>query len=223
VNTTCRAALFDLDGTLVDSIPLILESFVHTYRHFGIRVPDHAGLMSELGIPLRQVFQRLTDDRARVAEMIEVYRDFNLAAHDARIATFPGVADMLHGVRDRGLRVAIVTSKNRDGAWRGLRLVGLDAFVDALVSCDDVVRPKPDREPVDKALEMLGVAPQDAVFVGDAVHDIESGHRAGVTTVAALWGPFDRASFDHQPPDVWLEQPGDLLTWLDSVNGERRV
>ena len=219
MSPTVRAALFDLDGTLIDSIPLILDSFVHTFRHFGLPVPDRDALMRELGVPLRQSFGRMTGDPGRVAAMIDVYRDYNLAAHDARIAAFPGVLDLIHGVRARGVTVAVVTSKNRDGAWRGLRLVGLGECIDVLVSCDDVARPKPDREPVDRALERLGVAASEAVFVGDAVHDIESGRAAGVITAAALWGPFDRAAFDHQPPDVWLERPGDLLAWLDRASG----
>jgi pyrophosphatase PpaX len=223
MNPTIRAVLFDLDGTLIDSIPLILDSFVHTYRQHGIPVPDPDALMRELGIPLRQVFQRLTDDPDRIAAMIDTYREYNLATHDDRIVVFDGVAEMVEGVRERGLQVGVVTSKNRDGAWRGLRLVGLAGHVDALVSCDDVVRPKPDREPVDRALERLGAAPGTAVFVGDAVPDIESGRAAGVVTAAALWGPFGRAAFDHQPPDVWLERPADLLAWLDGPTRQHAV
>jgi len=80
-----------------------------------------------------------------------------------------------------------------------------------IVGADDVVNPKPHPEPVELALRLLGADPGTTVYVGDSVHDMESGRAAGVRTAAALWGPFSRADLERTEPDYWLERPADLL------------
>jgi len=143
--------------------------------------------------------------------MIAIYRDYNLSNHDARVSAFPGVTEMVREVRARRRATALVTSKNRSASERGLALVGLAGTMDAIVTCDDVERPKPDRQPVDVALSRLGATAGSAVFVGDSLHDLASGRAAGVRTAAALWGPFNRADLEAGEPDHWLERPDDLV------------
>jgi pyrophosphatase PpaX len=206
-----RAVLFDLDGTLIDSVPLILDSFLHTFAVCGIPHPGDALLRHGLGIPLRSYFAQWTADADEMERMIAVYREYNLSNHDARVTAFPGVVEMVRLVRAGGLTTALVTSKNRSASERGLALAGLSGTMDTIVSCDDVERPKPDREPVDVALARLAAPAESAVFVGDSLHDLASGRAAGVRTAAALWGPFTRADLEPGEPDYWLEQPGDLI------------
>jgi pyrophosphatase PpaX len=95
-----------------------------------------------------------------------------------------------------------------------LRVVGLEAAIDTVIGADDVTHPKPHPEPVLRALERLGADPGRTVFVGDSLHDMESGRRAGVATAAVLWGPFDREYLNRSAPDHWLTQPSDLLAVL---------
>jgi HAD superfamily hydrolase (TIGR01509 family) len=123
---------------------------------------------------------------------------------------------MMRHLRSRGIPTGLVTSKNREGAWRGLRVTGLDGTVDVVIGADDVTEPKPHPEPVQRALLALGATTEGAVFVGDSVHDIASGRAAGVATAAALWGPFTRGDLDPAGPDHWLEDPVDLLLLLAS-------
>lgn len=210
-----RAVLFDLDGTLLDSIDLILDSYAHTFAQFDLAAPTREAMLADIGVPLWVVFERLGADRERVHEMIAAYRDFNLLHHDARVAEFPGVADMLQRVRARGCLTALVTSKNRHGALRGLRAMGLFDAIDVVVGADDVARPKPDSEPVTFALTRLGVRPAEAVFVGDSVHDIASGRAACVRTVAAAWGAMALDSLRAAGADMLIEHPRELMAWLD--------
>ena len=202
-----RAVLFDLDGTLLDSIPLIVDSYVHTFARFGMPVPRREALIADIGRPLRVVLAEAAGDARHLAEMIAVYRDYNLAHHDARVVPFPGVVSMVREVKGLGLGTALVTSKIRDSALRGMTVLGLEDAIDHLVGGDDVSDPKPAAEPVLKAARLLGVEPREVIMVGDSAHDMASGRAAGARIAAAAWGVEDHASLKAAAPDFWLQSP----------------
>lgn len=202
--------LFDLDGTLIDSVELILSSYRHTLRvHRGMVPPDEVWLEG-LGTPLTVQFRKLTDDPAEVDAMVATYRAYNLANHDQAVREFPGVRDAVEALSRQQVRLGVVTSKTRKGAYRGLRTCGYDGLFEVVVGADDVERPKPDPEPVRRALELLDAPAAQAVFVGDSPHDLAAGRAAGVQTAAVLWGPFPRSVLERQAPDHWISTPGDL-------------
>ncbi len=209
------AVLFDLDGTLIDSVRLILDSYRHTCRVHGRPEISEAECLAGLGIPLRVIFRGWTTDPAEVAALIQTYREYNLTHHDSTVASYPGAAEMVHAVRKAGLRTGLVTSKNRPGALRGLRLAGLEEAIEIVVGADDVENPKPHPEPVLIACRQLALGPERALYVGDSVHDMLCGRAAGARTAAALWGPFGRGDLEATLPDHWLERPADLLTLLN--------
>ena len=204
--------LFDLDGTLIDSIDLILRSYRHTMKtHRGYEPPDDVW-MEGLGTPLWVQFRRWTVDEAEIRSMVETYRAYNLAHHDELVRPYDGVAEQVRRLHSAGKKLALVTSKLRGGALRGLRVAGIEDAFDVVVGADDVTHPKPHPEPVQRALEQTGSAPSDAIFIGDSRHDIECGRAAGVKTAAVLWGPFDRDYLQVLDPDYWLEQPDDIAS-----------
>ena len=204
--------LFDLDGTLIDSVRLILDSYHHTLEVHGLPPRSDAHWLAGLGTPLRVQFREWSDDPERLNAMVLTYREYNFRHHDFRIAPYPGVVDMMRQLRAQGVRTGLVTSKNREGAWRGLRVAALDETVDIVIGADDVQEPKPHPEPVEMALRALHATREEAVFVGDSVHDMASGRAAGVATAAVLWGPFTRADLEGTTPDHWLERPSDLVS-----------
>jgi len=202
--------LFDLDGTLIDSIDLILRSYRHTMRtHRGVEPPD-AVWMDGLGTPLWVQFRNWTEDESEIRAMVETYREYNLAHHDQLVRPYDGVVAQVRRLRADGKVLGLVTSKLRGGALRGLRLAGLEDAFTVVVGADDVTNPKPHPEPVLTALERLDRRPAEAVFIGDSRHDLECGRAAGVATAAVLWGPFERAQLQDLEPDYWLEHPDDL-------------
>ncbi len=206
--------LFDLDGTLIDSVRLILDSYHHTLASHGLD-PRHDDFWLEgLGTPLRVQFKQWANDPAQMEAMIATYREYNLTHHDGMVTAYPGVVPMVRAIRAAGLRTALVTSKNKPGAERGLRLVGLDQEMELIIGADDVVNPKPHPEPLETALRRMGQPATAAIYVGDSVHDMESGRAAGVRTAAVLWGPFRREHLERTTPDYWLDTPGDLLEVL---------
>jgi pyrophosphatase PpaX len=210
-----QTVLFDLDGTLIDSIRLILDSYHHTLAAHGVPPRTDEDWLRGVGTPLSVQFAEWRDDLGKVEAMVATYRAYNLAHHDRMVTVYPGVVAAVEAIRAAGRRTGLVTSKNRQGALRGLTLVRLEAMMDVLVCADEVTNPKPHPEPVEKAVALLGADPATTVYVGDSIHDMVSGRAAGVRTAAALWGPFGREHLELATPDYWLETPADLLTLLD--------
>ena len=202
--------LFDLDGTLIDSIELILRSYRHTMRLHRGHEPSDDVWMEGLGTPLWVQFRHFTEDPAEIEAMVATYRAYNLAHHDELVRPYDGVVEAVRALRARKKTLGLVTSKMRSGALRGLRVAGLEDAFRVIVGADEVTHPKPHPEPVLMALERLRAPAAGAVFVGDSRHDLECGRAAGVKTAAVLWGPFDRAHLADLEPDYWLETPADL-------------
>jgi pyrophosphatase PpaX len=206
--------LFDLDGTLIDSVRLILDSYHHTLAAHGLPPRSDEDWLRGVGTPLTVQFAEWQDP-GMLEALVATYREYNLANHDRMVTVYPGIVEAVQAVRNAGRATGLVTSKNRAGALRGLALAKLEAMMDVLVCADEVTNPKPHPEPVEKALALLGAEPATAVYVGDSIHDMVSGRAAGVRTAAALWGPFGREHLAGATPDYWLETPGDLAALLE--------
>lgn len=206
--------LFDLDGTLIDSVDLIIDSYQHTYRTHGLPVASREAIIEGIGTPLWTVFGELTDDRAEIDRWVVTYREFNLGHHDQRVRAFPGVVEMVRTIGAAGRRLGIVTSKNNAGARRGLALIGIAEQVEVVIGSDDVTNPKPHPEPVERALAELRAEAVDAVFIGDSHHDVASGRAAGVRTVAVSWGPIEAARLRAAGADIVCATPAEVLAAL---------
>ena len=122
--------LFDLDGTLINSVKLILDSYHHTLRVHGIPARSDDDWLRGVGTPLRVQFADWDDGSGMIEQLVATYREYNLANHDAMVTVYDGVTDMLKAVRAAGYRTALVTSKNRQGALRGLDLTGLTPYLE---------------------------------------------------------------------------------------------
>ncbi len=206
-----QTVLFDLDGTLIDSIRLILDSYHHTLTQHNLPARSDEEWLRGVGTPLHVQFSQWHDSPEMLEAMIATYREFNLKHHDRMVTVYPGVVEAVREIKSAGIQTGLVTSKNRQGALRGLALVGLEALMDVMVCADEVSNPKPHPEPVEKAVALLGADPARTVYVGDSIHDMHSGRAAGVKTAAALWGPFGRSHLESAGPDYWLEKPEDLV------------
>jgi pyrophosphatase PpaX len=208
-----EAVVFDLDGTLIDSIPLILESFRYTLRRHLGSTPDDATLISGIGTPLRTQLGRYCADPAIVEAMFVTYRAHNREHHDALLRSFPAVRDAIEALARAGLPLGIVTSKARDVALRGLDRCGLAPFFppEVVVALEDCAVHKPDPAPVRLGCARVGVDPSRAVYVGDSTHDLRAGRAAGARTAAVAWGPFPRAELEACEPNWFCEHPDDLV------------
>jgi pyrophosphatase PpaX len=207
-----KTFLFDLDGTLIDSVELIMNTFRHTMIAHRGEAPPRETWLKGLGTPLVDQFRSFSGDPAEIQAMVATYREYNMANHDAMIRRYPQLLETVTELKEAGKQLGVVTSKMRAGTIRGLNCCGLDGLFDVLVGADDVDRHKPDPTPVLKAIEWLGAEPTTTVFIGDSPHDLASGRAAGVRTGAALWGPFPREWLEPYQPHYWLKEPREIVT-----------
>lgn len=200
----CRAVLFDLDGTLIDSIALIVDAMHHAFEGFDGPHPSAAEWMLGIGTPLWLQLAQYARNEAETNQLRDRYRAFQMLNHDRYIKAYPGVAETLATLAARGLAMAIVTSKLDQLARRNLEYTGLAQYFPLVVGVESTTKHKPEPEPVLFALDRLGVPATETVFVGDSPHDVAAGNAAGVTTIAALWGPFTREQIGAARPRHWL-------------------
>jgi pyrophosphatase PpaX len=213
-----ETVLFDLDGTLIDTIDLIRESMRYaTERVLGKGLPDDV-LMRDVGVPLIVQMRAFDEDRAE--ELLLVYREHNARVHDAMVKEYPGVEATLEGLLSSGKRLGVVTSKSGVVAWRGLDLFGLGRFFETVVTCDDVPVHKPDPYPLLHAASRMNTSADRCAYVGDSPHDMTAAIGAEFISVAALWGGFSRERVLEPGPTHVAESMSDVSE-LFSGNEER--
>jgi pyrophosphatase PpaX len=212
-----RAALFDFDGTLVDTTDLIYQSMRHAAGEVLGREISREVLMANVGQPLPRQMELLSAEHAEA--LLDSYRLHNEENHDALIKEFPGVEESLARLCSAGVRVAVVTSKRRFSVDMALKTFpGLGEVVDQWVMMEDTTEHKPRPEPLLKGLELLGKIPkEEAAYVGDSPFDVAAAKAAGVRSVAVSWGAFSEdalraAEPDHLVPD--LDSAVDVLLSL---------
>ena len=212
--STC-GILFDFDGTLANTTPLILATFHKTLGHFA---PDRTftdqDIINTFGLPLRQGLAELTgqQDEGVIDKMTEYYRHFNFAWHDDMIRPFPGVKEGLAALHAACIPLVIVTSKFRQSCLRGLNCLGLAEYIDGIIGCQECTAHKPDPEPMEKGLELLGVPASRCLCVGDSPYDLVSGKAAGCKTVKVNWTSFTPEFFaEFVEPDYTIDTLKELL------------
>ena len=203
--------LFDLDGTLIDSGPMIVASMKHAAKSvLGRDIPEEV-LSAAVGGPgLVAQMQALAPDR--VDDLVAAYREHNEPLHD-ELEAFWEVIEVLPRLRAEGRRLGIVTAKRR--ATVGLafaRVPELEASFEVVITSDDTERHKPSPDPILAAVDRLGVAPADAAYVGDSPFDVRAAKAAGVYAVAVAWGGIHPDEvLEREEPDVFVRHAEDLL------------
>ncbi|MCK0113043.1 HAD-IA family hydrolase [Ornithinimicrobium sp. F0845] len=201
--------LFDFDGTLADTIPLIVASFQHTVsHHLGVEVGEQEA-RSWIGRTLIDTFSERYPGQAEA--MVQTYRDWNLAHHDELIRAVDGIPEVLDGLEAAGSRIAVVSSKFGATVRRGLAAVGLDHDFAAVIGLEATDRHKPHPDPLLHAAATLGVEPTDCAYVGEAVVDILAARAAGMRAVGVTWGAGAPGDLTAARPSAVADTAGELL------------
>jgi len=199
--------IFDLDGVIICSLPVIREAYYAAHRKvvggtpppfseyqrlFGRSFPE---IMKILGLPveMHEVFKKESNRRM------------------SKIEVYPGIRTMLKTLQDQGIKMIVATGKDSERAQATLDYLDLSPFFDMVVGSDQVDNPKPAPDMALKALKTFGIKPNQALFCGDALADMQCGRGANVSIAAVMWGEPDRNVLLAENPDYVLEKPDDLL------------
>ncbi|MBO9608869.1 MAG: pyrophosphatase PpaX [Paenibacillaceae bacterium] len=215
-----ETVLFDLDGTIVDTNELIIATFLQVLEGRSDRTYTREELVPHMGRPLLEQLRFFTG-REDVAELVPLYREYNLARHDELVREFPHVREVVAALREGGIRLGVVTSKVRLTTDKGLKFCGLFDCMDAIVTFDDVDKPKPDPEGIVKAMQLLDANPETTLMVGDSQFDLLAAQAAGVKSAGVAWSLKGEAFLRQYKPDYMLHDMRDLLDIAGVTRGAR--
>ena len=211
------AFLWDIDGTLIDTTALIVQGLQHVYQTFLKRSLPFDTIRGIIGIPLAEQIRILGDPALYGADPAAMEREFIrwYEAHANQERIIPEAIQALKEGKRAGHPTAVVTSKNRAEIANTLPRLGIEAWVDVVVSAEDVEHPKPFPDPILAALKALCVPATHALYIGDTVHDAQAARAAGVLFCGVAWGAAGREALLSQNPDLFCEEPAELSVVLN--------
>jgi len=204
--------LFDLDGTLANSLDLIVAAYGHAFLAVSGRVINGADALSWIGETLVQTFTR--EDPAHAQELQDVYSAYFEQHVEDVVSEYPGVPQLLADLRAAGVVTGVVTAKRRAGAVATMRLAGLDGLTRLVGTMEDTTTHKPDPEPLLAACAVLDADPSQCCYVGDAIYDIRAAHAAGMAAVAVTWGAGVEAELVAERPTALCHDVAELRAAL---------
>jgi len=208
-----RLVILDFDGTLADTQPLIVSTMQRTIGALHLPSRTDAECQAMIGLPLKECFTRLLPIDDEMGERCaELYRRiFDEDNRPGVVTLFPHVLDTLKALHDRGLQLAVCSSRGRPTLDAFVHHFGLEDYIGMVVSANDVQHAKPHPEPVQKILAALSVSPQEALVVGDASFDIVMGCAAGCRTCGVTYGNQTAAELQAAGADSLIDDFADLL------------
>lgn len=195
--TRPRAIVFDLDGTLVDSLPDIVGAFRDAFAELGLETPPAEAVRGQVGLPLEAMYARFAPAE-RVPDLAAAYRRIYPQRFTRSSRPYDGVPEVLADLRRHGFLLAVATTKRSDMARRFVAAMGLEGALDHVQGTDGFPH-KPAPDVVLRALAALDA--DGAWMVGDTTHDVGAGKAAGLRTFAVTWGTHDAATLAAAAPD----------------------
>ncbi len=204
--------LFDADGTLTDTAELIYKNYCNTCREYGKPEPSREAVVTTIGIPLKrqmELFIGALDDDG-FTEAAAVHMQWQTANYSNYIRLFEGIEPMLAALKERGKKLAVVTSRRRESLVRYLDHCGVTSYFEHLITPEDTTVHKPQPEPVLEALSRFDEG--SALFIGDSRFDMECGEAAGVDTCFVNWSVSGMGD-STATPTVAIDRAEELLAW----------
>jgi phosphoglycolate phosphatase len=187
---TTKLLIFDLDGTLIDSLPDLVDATNHIRERFRLPPLNSEEVRRLVGQGARSLVARALPAATprEVEEGLEQFLGYNLLHIADKTTVYPGVVETLQALAGRGLPLCVLSNKNVALCREVLSRLGLAAFFPAVFGADSFPSRKPSPEPVLALLKQYGVAARECVLVGDSINDIAAGGGAGVVTVGCSYG-----------------------------------
>jgi len=209
-----RAALFDLDGTLVDSLDDLTDAVNHMLSGFGRPPLAVSSVRRLVGKGAHNLVRRAleTESEEEIARGIESFVTYNRAHVVDKSVLYPGVRETLHHLADNGIRMAVISNKHEALCRLIMEALGIARLFEIICGGDTYPELKPSPLPLLRVMERLGIAARETAMVGDSINDIQAGQQAGVATIGCTWGyggAEELAGADHR-----AASPGDVATIL---------
>lgn len=213
--TKINTVLFDFDGTVMDTVGVIVDSWQHTFRTIEGKERPVEEILATFGEPLEMTMARMFPD-TDVEESVAIYRSFHHDNFGERIKLFPGVKELLETLKGNGYKLGLVTSRLTGTTMQGLEQYKIKHYFDAIVTCDDCNKHKPDPEPINIALGQIGAKPEESIMLGDTMLDIMCAKNAGVKSVLVGWAVAvsEEEKTGANAPDYIIETAEELLEIL---------
>ena len=218
--------LFDFDGTVVDTTDAVLKAWQHTYDVLRPGEYDEAECLSTFGEQLDMSMHRHFPE-VPTQEAVDIYRNWQRERLGVLAHEIPGVLDALANIKAAGFKLGLVTSRHIDTAEVLFDMFDVRKYFDVMLTSEDTEKHKPNPEPIDKALSMLGSDPEKSIYIGDAVFDLLTAHNAGVDFALVMWtrtyevelgeaGIPVRAITDvtDDQPEYYIETPAEIIDVL---------
>lgn len=208
---------FDLDGTLIDTVPLIVESHRYALHSFPAYANDLHFIINSIGLPLEHVY-----NEARLGpsyqECMQAFLDYNVSRMNTHIGIFRGVIPMLEGLAAKGIPLALITAKRRAHAMMACDLFDITKYFTAFIGKEDTTRHKPDPTPLRLALQQLGVPDEKSMlYVGDAIHDVRAGKNLGGLTAVVAWSHTTKTELMAEHPDLWIDDVCQFVNHIEHL------
>lgn len=211
--------LFDLDGTLLDTIPDLADAVNAMRQDMGMPPLDESVVATYVGKGVEQLVIRALSHDAPAANVDTVmrglarYSDHYRVLNGQRTRIYPGVTEGLQAFRRQGAKMAVVTNKNQEFTLPLLQQKGLDIYFDVIVCGDTCERKKPDPLPLFHACDLLGIQPGHALFIGDSINDALAAQAAGIAMLALPYGYNEGRPVHSLPANAIVESLIEAARW----------
>lgn len=210
----CQAAIFDMDGTILDTLEDLHESVNVSLERFGFPPRTLEEVRSFVGNGAARLIERAVPpgtDADTIQAVLDFYRPYYEAHARGRTKPYPGIPEALSALRAAGVRLAVVSNKP-DPATKQLAAHYFPGAFDAVIGARDGFAVKPAPDALFAAMELLGVSPEAAVYIGDSDVDIATAHNAGTACLSVAWGFRSEAFLREHGASVLLRRPEELLS-----------
>lgn len=220
-----KAVVFDIDGTLVDSVDLHARAWKEAFRHFGYDF-NFQEIRHQIGKGSDKLIPHFLSPREvnHIGEELDAFRSkLWKSQYLAKVRPFPHVRELFQRILQDGKRIVLASSAKGDELNTYKKIAGIDDLVEKQTSSDDVNNSKPDPDIIHAAMQKLGdVDPHEVIMIGDTPYDVEAANKAGVDTIAVLCGGFPEGELRRAGAVAVFADPADLLQhYEESPLGER--
>lgn len=205
--------IFDVDGTLVNNLDLIVKSFNFAVGDIVGRKLSRKEVYSRFGPTLEDMIEEAVPNK-EAKDAIQRYHSFYKKYFHRYARIYPKIKELVSGLGNASIRVGVCTGSDARMTKTTLEKSGLRDKFSIVVTADEVHRPKPDPEGLIRATTLMGADPDQTIYVGDAVRDIEAARRAGIRSAAALWGFTKGNDLTAHHPDFAFNSPREALGYF---------